>query len=762
MSILAAWLAAVVGGWLYLAADLPRFDRLLDYQPKESTKVFTPDGSLVDEFFEERRTVVPQDEIPDALRKAVLAAEDDQFYRHEGLDYAGIARAALKLALSGEVRQGGSTITQQVVKTFLLTPERTFRRKVREMILARRLEKNLTKDEILHLYLNQIYFGHRRYGVEEASRFYFGKGVADITLGEAALLAGVIQSPARLSPVNHPDAAKKRQLYVLDRMLANDWITRAQHDEEAARPLALAPRPPPSPGPWYGEEVRRYLVERYGEERVLTGGLRVQVAMDPRVQAVADRALRDALRGYDRRHGYRGTLGPLSAEDRVRAEAATRGPGKLADVKTGRTRPAVPGTVLAGAVEAVSDTEARIWFGGPTATLPAAEAKWAKAPLTKLLPRGDAILAEVVRADAGGIVVRLAQEPEVQGALVAVEPSSGRVRALVGGYDLGRSSFDRATQALRQPGSAFKPFVYGAALESRKWNAASLVVDAPETFHDASGREWKPQNYDFSYAGTMPLLRAVALSKNTVAVRMLSELGVEPVIDFARRAGIRSPMPSNLTLALGTGEVTPLELCSAYATLASGGVAADPVLVERVSARDGTVLETAGDTGRPALPPEVTYVLTQLLQAVVREGTGQHAALLARPVAGKTGTTSDGRDAWFAGFTPDLAAVSWVGFDDQRKLGPGEAGGRTAIPAWLDLMRAAESGRPIADFPVPPGVELAAVDLGTGLLAPETDPGTLLPFLPGTAPTQRAVAPGTAPAAAGDLFLEDDAPEEDE
>ena len=360
----------------------------------------------------------------------------------------------------------------------------------------------------------------------------------------------------------------------------------------------------------------------------------------------------------------------------------------------------------------------------------------------------------------------LAQEPEVQGALVAVEPSSGRVRALTGGYKFGRSSFNRATQARRQPGSAFKPFVYGAALESGRWNAASLVVDAPETYRDGAGREWRPQNYDFSFAGTMPLLRAVALSKNTVAVRMLSELGIDPVLDFARRAGIRSQLPRNLTLALGTGEVTPLELGSAFATLAAGGIAADPVLVEEVRARDGTLLEVAADTGRPALQPEATFLLTRLLEAVIREGTGHRAAELARPVAGKTGTTSDGRDAWFAGYTPDLAAVSWIGFDDQRKLGRGEGGGRTAIPPWLELMREAHSGRSIADFPVPPGVELVAVDLATGLLAPATDPGTVLPFLVGTAPRERALAPGINPTAAGDLFLEGDggwpAAEEDE
>ncbi|HEY0839728.1 MAG TPA: transglycosylase domain-containing protein, partial [Vulgatibacter sp.] len=464
---------AAAGIWLsILLGDLPRFDQLVDYRPKESTKVFSSDGELVAEFFEERRTAIPPAHIPESLKRAILAAEDSHFYQHEGLDYLGIARTLLKNLSSGRIRGGASTITQQVVKTFLLSPEKTYQRKLKEAILARKLEKNFSKDEILYLYLTQINFGHGRYGVEEAARFYFDKGAKDLTLGESSLLAGIPQSPTRLSPLRHPERAKKRQLYVLGQMLENGWITKAEHDREAARPIQLAPRPPEAPGPYYAEEVRRYLVDAYGLEATLTGGLRVTIGMDAKLQRVADQALRDGLLAYDQRQR------PKIAEGEER-------------------------------------------------------------------------------------------EPEVQGALVALEPATRRVRALVGGWDFGKSSFDRAMQAKRQPGSAFKPFVFGAALESGRWTPASLVADAPETFRDPwTGKDWKPQNYERNvFEGNMTLRRALAKSKNTVAVRLISELGYDPVIDFARRAGIQSQLPENLTLALGTGEVTVLEAANAYATL---------------------------------------------------------------------------------------------------------------------------------------------------------------------------------------------------
>ena len=752
-----SFLGAIAGGGLYLwmSRDLPRFDKLVDYEPKEATRVYAGDGTLVATFHEELRTVVPPAEIPEVLKRAILAAEDAEFYQHEGLDYEGIARAFVKNVMSGQTKQGASTITQQVVKTFLLSPERTYERKLKEIILARRIEENLSKDEILYLYLNQIYFGHGRYGVEEAARFYFGKGVADVTLGEAAMLAGLPQSPARLSPVSHPERAKTRQRYVLGRMLENGWITKAEHDREIDRPIRVSERPGPMPGPYYVEEVRRYLVDRYGNDTVLTGGLQVHVGMDVEVQRAADAALRSGLLSYDRRQGWRGTKkNRMQLGEDARAHAAARAEkvpaDRLIDVRDATAVVPRPGVLVAGVVERVGAAGATLWFGKRTYELPADAMKWTGRKPTDLLSRGDVVLVEITDVQGGKIGMRLAQEPEADGALVAVEPRSRRVRALAGGFDYARSSFDRAMQAKRQPGSAFKPFVFGAALESGRWTAASLVVDAPETFRDPwTGKEWKPRNYERDvFDGTMTLRSALAKSKNTVAVRLISELGVDPVVDFARRAGISGELPENLTLALGTGEVSPLELANAFATLASGGLAGEPVLVERVEDREGKVLEEARPQLRPAISPALAYVLTELLQAVVTEGTGKAAAVLARPTAAKTGTTSDGRDAWFAGYTADLVAVSWVGYDDHRPLGRGETGGRTALPAWIELMKAAHAGMPARDFPLPDGVERVAIDRATGLLAADgaaEDAAVVTAFVTGTAPTEQAVAPGMAP-----------------
>lgn len=752
--------AALATIYQIFAADLPTFGELVDYEPKEATKVFAQDGTLVGAFYEERRTVIPPHEIPEVLKRAILAAEDAHFYEHEGLDYVGIARAFWKNLTSGETRQGASTISQQVVKTFLLSPERTYERKIKEAILARRLEKNLSKDEILYLYLNQIYFGHGRYGVEEAAQFYFGKKASELTLAEASLLAGLPQSPGRLSPLRNPDAALARQRYVLGQMLANGWITKEEHDDALGRPLALAPRPAPQVGPYYLEEVRRYLVERYGNEQVLTGGMRVTIGMDPKIQRVADHAVRESLVAYDRRHGYRGALGTLGEKRRAEVEAAAEG-GRAIDVESLRPVALEPGARLRGAVTSVSDAELRVWFGGKEGRLPRKGAAWAlgNRKLGSLFKKGDIIHVEVVSADESQVELALWQEPAIQGAVVAIEPKSRKVVAMTGGYDFAQSSFNRATQARRQSGSTYKPFVFGAALESGRWTPASLVVDAPETFRDPwTGKDWKPQNYERNrFDGTMTLRRALATSKNTVPVRLISELGPDAVIDFSQRAGIRSKQPKNLTLALGTGELTPLELANAYATFAAQGMYADPILVERVEDRRGVILEENRPKPQPTLSPALSYVLTRLLQAVVEEGTGRRANQLGRPTAGKTGTTSDGRDAWFAGYTTDLVAVSWAGFDDPKPLGRGETGGRTAVPAWLEVMQAAHEGKPPREFPVPEGVEFAAIDPSSGLLAPLGAPPSEVEetaFVQGTAPTERALAPGVHPADAPlELFL---------
>jgi penicillin-binding protein 1A len=840
------------GGFLWSTTrGLPAFDTLKDYQPLLATRVYGADGSEVFEFARERRTVVPFDEIPAVVKKAVLASEDAKFYEHGGVNYLAIARCAVKGVFRGHFGCGGSTITQQVVKTFLLQSEWRPKRKVKELVLAPRLERNLSKDEILFLYLNQIYFGHRRYGVEEASRFYFGKGVRQLTVGEAAMIAGVVQSPERLSPVKHPQAAKERQKYVLRRMAEEGFISRQVADAEMARPLVVARRDDDPPGAWYGEAVRRYLDERYGADRVETDGLVVDVAMDPAQQRAAENALEAQLRAVDRRQGWRGAVAHLDERQvagamplwRERLKAAQARPGEVVvwdlgrvspdDVEPGaenqgdvrrmmRVKPLLPDHLYDGLVTQVSDRSAQVDLGNARGTLALAEVGWARkfnpasgtaAPrrMKDVLRPGDVVLvrpvpgkqnlAELARAGKP-IPLALEQVPKVQGALVAVDVATRGVRALVGGYDFALSQFNRALQAKRQPGSAFKPFVWGAAVESRRYTPATLVYDTPDLYRDAwTGKEWKPQNFERDeYEGPMLLKQALAHSKNTVAAKLVDALGVDAVIQFAHRCGVEQELPRTLSLALGVGEVTPLELVNAYATIAARGFAAKPLLVVRVRDRKGQVLEehrplTAPEAYAPApltvpaaatatavaapipaatapgsdgaapaparsvpesgLEPEVAFVLTSMMRDVIDYGTGQAARSLGRPLAGKTGTAQDHRDAWFVGFSPDLAAAVWVGFDSHEPLGAHETGAGAALPAWMSFMREALARRPAADFGAPRDVEMARIDPRTGLLADAaaTD-AILVPFVAGTVPQHSAAEPppGSAPQ---NFFMDD-------
>ncbi len=834
--LLAALAAALVilpaGAFWWLTRGLPAFDTLRDYRPLVSTRVLGTGGKEVFSFARERRTVVPLEKIPDVLKKAVLASEDAKFYQHEGVNYLAILRCAAKGLLAGGVKCGGSTITQQVVKTFLLADQGRVRRKVQELVLAPRLEQNLGKDEILWLYLNQIYFGHRRYGVEEAARFYFGKGVEKLTLGEAAVLAGTVQSPMRLSPVNHPAAAKARQTYVLRRMAEEGFITRAQAEAEVARPIVTSPPEPSPPGASYADAVRKHLDAAYGAEAVETEGLTVEIAMDPSLQRYAEAALEADLRAVDRRQGWRGPLSHLGKEQldtalpawRARlAEAALPrgevavwdlagvdpdevepGEGSASDLrKLIRVRPLAAGEVYAALVTAVDDKAASVDLGGATGAIPLADAAWARKwnpAVGTAMPRsmkavvspGDVVLARVLPGAAAvaaqvrsgkPLALSLEQRPQVQGALVALDPATRQVRALVGGSGFVASQFNRAIQARRQPGSAFKPFVWGAALESRRFTPATLVYDTPDVYRDPwTGKEWKPRNFEKDeFEGPMLLKAALAHSKNTVAVKLTDALGVDAVIGFARRMGIESDLPRNLTLALGTGEVTPMELTNAYAAIAAHGQAGKPVMVLKVKDRDGKVLEewkpgaiapaTPGPapTATPASPPtanapgelpppppaapdfvlpaagtrpDVAFVLTTMMRDVVEYGTGQAAKPLARPTAAKTGTAQEHRDAWFVGYTPELVAGVWVGFDDHAPLGPRETGAGAALPAWLAFMQAALGARPPVDFQAAENVEFARIDPATGLLAAEPRAGDpeppFVPFIAGTAPTEAA------------------------
>ncbi len=632
---------AVAGAIVYYYGhDLPsRLDLKSSYQPAVVSTVYDAHGQPIGEFYHQRRVVVPLDRIPSHVVQALLAAEDSRFFVHRGVDVFAIMRASFANLRKGAVREGASTITQQLVRGFFLTPERTFGRKIREAILAYRVEKNHTKEEILYLYLNQVYFGHGNYGIEAASRDYFSKGVDQLNLAEAALLAGLPRSPSRNSPYRDFFAATERQRYVLRRMLREGFITQSVYQEGLQTPIRLTPAPALNSqiAPYFVEHIRRVTGDRYGFVPLLQGGLHIYTTLDASVQRAAQKAVRD---GID--------------EIRLRVRKKSR----------------------------------------------------------------------TVRPDSQG---------EVEGALIAIEAATGMVRALVGGYDFSTSEYNRALQAKRQPGSAFKPIIYSAALESG-YSELSIVQDAPLTFRMAAGKLWRPQNYDNRFVGPVTLRSALAHSLNSVAVRLVQRIGLERTIQQARKLGIESPLEKNLALALGSASVSLLEIVRAYGVFASGGNLAEPLFITKVTDRNGNVLEENAPKSKPVLSPEVAYVITDMLKNVVQSGTARAAAKLGRNVAGKTGTTSDFRDGWFIGYTPELLAGVWVGYDDHRPLGEKETGANTALPIWLSFMTGAGRGKDAADFPVPDGISWLEVNLGERYPLPvfESSPLARIPYATGS------------------------------
>jgi penicillin-binding protein 1A len=769
-------LAALGGGaagvlvYLALARGLPDLRSLSDYRPALTSVVLDRHGVPIGEFYEFRRRLIPLEQVPRPVIQAFLAAEDDTFYEHSGVDYVSIVRAAWS-NLRGHKLQGASTITQQTVKQLLLSPEQTYTRKIRELILARRLEQRFTKDEILFLYLNEIYFGSGAYGIAEAARTYFAKEVGALTVAEAALLAGLPKAPGRFSPYVNPERAERRRRWVVDRMLEEGFLDEAGY-RAAEAPPELAPHVSEAvqAAAYFTENVRRRLVEQLGNEVVLHGGLVIETTLDAELQRAAVLALRQGLEAYDQRHGFRGPLRHadpklLSTELEKLREENGLAPG--GDPTTSALGPPRLGVVLA-----LDAGEARVGFApGVEARLALAGAKWAK-PEPQLAV-GDVAHFHVRRSDGGGLAATLHQQPEVQGALLAVELASQDVLALVGGYDFGASELDRATQALRQPGSAFKPIVYAAALAHGK-TPASIVWDRPVVYEN-----FRPENYGRKFLGALTLAEALARSVNNASVHLAEEVGIANVIATARALGIRSPLEPVLGLALGSSPVTLLELTRAYAVLGAGGRWLEPRIVRRVLDREGNVLleqlpldeaprEPAGAAavvadgsgpdgiapaaapalaGGQAIPATEAYLATSLLRAPIEHpaGTGRAAAALGRPLAGKTGTTNDHTDAWFVGYSPELATGVWVGFDQSRLLGRGETGGRAALPIWLDFMRAALAERPVREFEAPPGIVFARIDARTGALAtPASDSTLFQAFVEGSEPKE--AADGTASA----------------
>ncbi|MRR33583.1 PBP1A family penicillin-binding protein [bacterium] len=762
------------GYFLYLMASLPKVDRLTDYRPPIVSQVFGDDGALVGEFYLERRTVVPVDKIPKKLIQAFVSAEDSNFFQHKGLDYLGILRAAGKNLLSFSKKEGASTITQQVAKSMLLSPEKKYSRKIKEAILAKRMEERLSKDEILYIYLNQIYLGAGSYGVQIAAETYFDKDVEQLNLAEMAMLAGLTKGPELYSPIKHLDRARERQAYVLERMVTEGYITQAEADHARRTPIVITSRKKVNnnQSAYFLEHIRIYLEDRYGEDLLYKGGMKIYTTMNAGMQRAAYENVINGLKAVDKRQGFRGPVRFLN-EDEVEDFCRKVEQGiSTSSLKQGET--------YQGVVMSVDDSkkEMTVRVGDRIGTLGRKNMAWAgKVPLlsrygkddqagNKTISLGAVIEVSVVAQDRDkrGAVFALDQEPLAQAALVALDPRTGAIRAMIGGYDFRRSQFNRAVQARRNPGSAFKPIIYAAALD-KGMTPASIIDDSQVEYAGGGARAWKPKNYDNVYRGPVTMRTALTNSINVVSVKILESIGVDYAIEYAKKLGITSPLAANLTLALGSSSLTPLELTSAYAVFASGGFRTTPYFITRVEDGEGRILEEVApprlpvfsqlssavqgeessvtapeDAFRmpaiPAVSPETSYIITNLMESVVTSGTGQRARALGRPVAGKTGTTNDMKDAWFLGYVPQLVAGVWVGYDQERSLGAGGSGGQAAAPIWTGFMRQALANVPAKSFAPPGDVTFVSINPRTGRLARQGAPGSVMEcFLSGTEPT---------------------------
>jgi penicillin-binding protein 1A len=753
---------AVAGVLTYYSNQLPDFRQITDYKPSLITHVYDRQGEILAEYANERRVWIPFKEIPKPIVQAFLAAEDSHFYEHGGYDPKAIARAMVVNALTHRT-QGASTITQQVAKTYLLSSERTYTRKVKELILSWRIEKAFSKNEILELYLNRIYLGNGSYGIAAAAQTYFSKNLNDLTIGERALIAGMPQAPSRYNPVKHPSAAKARRDIVIRRMQEENYITKAEADSAIAQPVVLnvSPLKQGEDAPHFAEYIRQMIAKQYGDQALYQDGLSVYTTLDLPMQRKAEQAVYNGLRAFDRRHGWHGVVTHIALKDwQSQME-------KIADDHQQDWRIGEPAVVLK-----IGKDSARVGLsGGTEGILPASAIKWTgKASLTSLLKLGDVIMVKPDKAKSNGLpTFALEQIPSVQGALVAIDVRTGEVLAMVGGLGQG-AGFNRATMAKRQLGSAFKPFVYTAALENN-YTPATTILDAPVVFRMGEN-EWKPHNYDNKISGPTPLRVGLEKSKNLMTVRLAQDVGMKQVGDVTKRLGIPDAIPStDLSVALGTVDLSLLDVVSAYSVFPRGGNYITPSFMRRVQDAQGVTLYRAhaacegclsqlGATpdkfptvpklnSRPAISPQVAYQMVSMMQGVVQRGTGYSLNTLGRPLAGKTGTTNDYVDAWFVGYSPDIAIGVWVGYDTPKSLGSGETGAHAALPIWKEFAEAAFKGMPVTDFAVPDGIEFVKIDADTGLLpGPATRRTLMEAFLTGTAPTQ------TSPANADNAYIE--------
>jgi penicillin-binding protein 1A len=691
--LFSALIGASSGLLLVYSTDLPQVEQLEHYRPSSITELYDDQGRVVGSFALQRRVVSNYADFPEVLREALISIEDKDFYRHWGINVWRIAGAAYRDIESGGRVQGASTLTMQLARNLFLSPDRSFRRKIEEALLAIQIERRFTKQQIFTLYANQIFLGHGVYGFEAASEYYFSKPARDLTLEQAALLAGLPKAPGQYSPILHPDRAIKRRNLVINAMLEDGKITANQANDARGQPLGLKlQHDPNSLAPYFVEEVRRYLENRYGTDQVHQGGLRVYTSLDVDLERAANHAVLDGLAAYERRHGWKAHL------ENVLTEGQSLTSYEHPDWEE---EPELGGYVHALVTAVVPHGGATVIFGRYVATLSEADAAWTGHKLEDILRAGDLvyvkILAFVGEAKAH---VSLEQDSGAQGALIAIDNASGGIKAMVGGRDFEESKFNRATQALRQVGSSFKPYVYTAAIDQGA-RPDDTILDAPVTFETASG-PYVPHNYDEKFEGTITLRRALAQSRNIPALKLASTIGIRTVIDYAHRFGITSNLPAYLPVALGAAEVTLFEQTSAFSVFPNDGVRVSPRYITKVTDYEGRVLEEDYPDVRDVIAARTARIMTSMLREVVLHGTGIAAASLQLPLGGKTGTTNDFTDAWFIGFSPSMTAGVWIGYDEKKTLGAKETGAHAALPIWIEFMKVAMAGREPGDFqPVP-------------------------------------------------------------
>jgi penicillin-binding protein 1A len=690
-------LSALIGSFSGLifvySTDLPQIGQLEHYRPISSTELYDVHGRVIGSFALQRRVIATYDDFPRVLTDALVSTEDKDFFRHGGVNIWRIIGAAYRDVESGGKVQGASTLTMQLARNLFLSQDRSFHRKIQEILLAIQIERRFTKEQILTLYANQIYLGHGVYGFEAASEFYFSKPAKQLTLAEAALIVGLPKAPVNYSPINHPDRAIKRRNLVINAMLEDGKITAQVAAEERNTPLSLrVAHDPNSLAPYFVEEVRRYLENKYGTDQVHEGGLRAYTTLDMDLQAAANRAVLDGLAAYERRHGWRGHL------ENVLLEGETLASYKHPDWD----EPLEMNTYSHALVTAVWPWgSATLKVGNYLATLGPPDVAWTRGKIPEMLSPGDVAYVKILSLEQGGKArLSLEQDSGAQAALVAIDNATGDIRAMVGGRDFNVSKFNRVTQALRQVGSCFKPFVYTAAIDQGA-RPDDPILDAPVTFQTSSG-PYSPHNYDERYEGVITLRRALAQSRNIPALRLTDKIGIRSVEDYARKFGITSPLPPYLPVALGAAEVTLMEQTSAFSVFPDDGVRLVPRYLTKVTDYDGRVLEENYPGVKDVVSARTARQMTSILQGVVQHGTAISAASLKLPLAGKTGTTNDFTDAWFVGFSPKLTAGVWVGYDEKRSLGEKETGARAALPIWIEFMSAALTGKEPGKFQPPP------------------------------------------------------------